>query len=223
MARPSDEVEYWRQMQEAMQWCVKNKKGARSAVNQCDDAGELMWPRIKKSTLHNCLKDSKYADGRVQRQLLEPSELEQICTRLAKDPDLIKDRQKIRLLIKETLTLRQSRGGVLSDHALKVLGSEGSLPSNWWFREKFFNSAAAIAAGIVEPVAESGAVDGKGSAAAPIQSTNAGLASKLRAFANSYEQYEDVIENLVRIEQPQARRASVNPFGLYSLPATIVL
>ena len=49
------------------------------------------------------------------------------------------------------------------------------------------------------------------------------MALKLRDYEGSYEQYTDRIETLLSTPRPVAVRASVNPFGVYSLPASIVM
>ena len=49
------------------------------------------------------------------------------------------------------------------------------------------------------------------------------LAQKLREFHSSFGQYEDRIDELLTVERPVAIRASVNPFGVYSLPASMVM
>ena len=49
------------------------------------------------------------------------------------------------------------------------------------------------------------------------------LAEKLREFESSFGQYEDRINELLMVERPVAVRASVSPFGIYSLPASMVM
>ena len=49
------------------------------------------------------------------------------------------------------------------------------------------------------------------------------LATALQEFENEYTQFETRLDELQSISEPEGSRASINPFGVYSLPASIVI
>lgn len=176
LASPKGAVDQHGQMVAALAWCQETGRSARKAANLGVEGGlvtkgeKALWPDIKPGTLQGWLKNPALAEGggHERQKILLLSELTDIYEALVEGADRhkFKDRSQIRTMIKQALRLRQlqtkqkvrgrknhhfrKNAVPLSPAAMTVLASNGELPSNKWFSEKFYTVEARKKYNIVE-------------------------------------------------------------------------